>query len=104
VGKQTGDVFYALTTGDLPTLNKMAASGWSLAECKDTAGKTALHRAAQLGNTGAIEILLKAGSKVDAKTTWKETPLHYAARNGRLPAVKQLVEAGAPRTLSGPAE
>jgi len=95
LGKQRGDVFYALTTGDIPMLNKMAENGWSLDAVKDTASKTALHRAAQLGNTAAIEVLLKSGAQVDAKTTWLETPLHFASRNGKLPVVKQLVEAGA---------
>ena len=87
--------FYAVTSNDLPTLKRMIASGWDLDAASDHTGKTTLHRAAQLGNTGAIEILLKAGVKVDPINTWKETLLHFAARNNNLPAVKQLVKAGA---------
>jgi len=73
----------------------MVEGGWDLAACKDSAGKTVLHRAAQVGNGPAVAALLKAGSKIDAMTQWKETPLHMATRNGRLAVVKQLVEAGA---------
>jgi ankyrin repeat protein len=76
----------------------MIDSKWDLANAVDTAGKTPLHRAAQLGNTGAIEKLLKAGVPINPVNTWMETPLHLAVRNGRAAAVKQLVDAGASKT------
>lgn len=97
--KQQSSAFYAITTGDVPTLKKMADSGWDLGSLADSAGKTPLHRAAQVGNVGAVEVLLKSGSKIDAVTRWKETPLHFATRNGRIACVKQLVEAGASTTM-----
>ena len=93
--KQQWAAFYAVTTGDNDSLTAMADNGWELAKVSDTAGKTVLHRAAQVGNTPAVALLLKQGAKIDAVTQWKETPLHMAARNGKLDSVKALVEAGA---------
>jgi hypothetical protein len=93
--KQQGDAFYAVSTNANGELQKMLDGGWKLAELEDTAKKTVLHRAAQVGNTGAVEVLLKAGAPVDPLTAWKETPLHLATRNGKIDAVKQLVSAGA---------
>ena len=73
-----------MTTGDNATLEAMLANGWELASVTDSAKKTVLHRAAQIGNVPAVELLLKAGAPVDAVTSSKETPLHMAVRNGRL--------------------
>ena len=87
--------FYAVSTGDMPTLTAMADAGWDLAKACDHTGKTVLHRAAQVGNAPAVAVLLKAGAVVDGTNTWDETPLHMATRNGKLPVVKQLVESGA---------
>lgn len=95
LGTQQQAAFYAITQGDLATLQRMIDSGWDLKNAKDSSGKTALHRAAQLGNQLAIEKILKAGVPIDPTNAWEETPLHLATRNGKTAAVKQLVEAGA---------
>ena len=95
ITKQQSSAFYAVSTFDQSSLDAMVDGGWDLAGCKDSAGKTVLHRAAQVGNGPAVTALLKSGSKIDAKTQWKETPLHMAARNNRVDTVKQLVDAGA---------
>jgi len=87
--------FFAITNNDLLTLRQMIDQGWDLTNAVDSAGKTSMHRAAQLGNTAAIDQLIKAGVPIDPNNTWKETPLHLATRNGRVAAVKQLVGAGA---------
>merc|ERR1711988_829458 len=50
--KQQGSIFYAITSNDIPSVKQMADAGWALPKLKDTAGKTALHRAAQVGSTG----------------------------------------------------
>lgn len=96
--KQQSSAFYAVSTFDQGSLEKMIEGGWDLAGAKDEAGKTVLHRAAQVGNAPAVEALLKSGVNIDAVTQWKETPLHMAARNNRLAVVKTLVEAGASTT------
>eukprot|EP00308_Calcidiscus_leptoporus_P018117 CAMPEP_0119373564 /NCGR_PEP_ID=MMETSP1334-20130426/25986_1 /TAXON_ID=127549 /ORGANISM="Calcidiscus leptoporus, Strain RCC1130" /LENGTH=199 /DNA_ID=CAMNT_0007391373 /DNA_START=12 /DNA_END=611 /DNA_ORIENTATION=- len=98
LGKQVGSAFYAVTAGDVQTLQAMVDAGWDLDRATDTAGKTTLHRAAQLGNEAAVQILVDAGVKIDPVTKWAETPLHMAVRNNKLGAVKKLVSAGASLT------
>mmetsp|Transcript_21538 Transcript_21538/g.35543 ORF Transcript_21538/g.35543 Transcript_21538/m.35543 type:complete len:201 (-) Transcript_21538:432-1034(-) len=98
-GKQASCAFYAVTIGDVPSLQNMVKSGWDLDKATDTAGKTTLHRAAQVGSAAAVQVLLDAGVTIDAKTRWDETPLHMAVRNGRLGVVKQLVAAGASTSI-----
>merc|ERR1719460_1203205 len=93
--KQASSAFYAITTNDDTGLRRMIESGWDLSAASDSAGKTAMHRAAQVGNTGAIQLMLDAGVKPSVANKFDETPLHMAVRNGRLPAVKLLVGAGA---------
>lgn len=93
--KQQWSTFFTLTNDDLETLDEMIAGGWDLKNAKDSSGKTAMHRAAQLGNKLAVEKLIKAGCPVDPANSWGETPLHFATRNGKLGAVKALVEGGA---------
>mmetsp|Transcript_43030 Transcript_43030/g.132585 ORF Transcript_43030/g.132585 Transcript_43030/m.132585 type:complete len:223 (-) Transcript_43030:176-844(-) len=93
--RQQACVNYAVTTGDIESLQAMAEGGWSLADLVDDGGKTPLHRAAQQGNEAAIRLLVKAVSPIDAYTQFRETPLHLAVRNNRLACVKLLVEAGA---------
>ena len=74
LGKQQSSAFYAVSTGDLTSLQLMVDNGWELGKAKDTAGKTVLHRAAQVGNVPAVEVLLKQGAtSVDALTRWEET-------------------------------
>jgi len=62
---------------------------------RDKQGNTALHLAAALGSLELVELLLEAGSAVDAQNKFGWTPLHFAAEgiNGEL--VKRLLDAGA---------
>ena len=73
----------------------MIDAGWELDKATDTAGKTPMHRAAQVGNTGAINMMLEAKCNPSVINQFSETPLHMAVRNGRLASVKALVGAGA---------
>ena len=59
-------------------------------------GMTALHRAAERGDSTATATLLRAGANVDARTRIGDyTPLHIAARTGSAPVVRALLAAGA---------
>ena len=98
LSSQHGGAFWAITIGDTRLLKQMVDAGWDLERATDSAGKGSMHRAAQVGDEGAIQILLDAGLKIDPVTQFKETPLHMAARNNKLGAVKKLVEAGASTT------
>jgi ankyrin repeat protein len=53
------------------SLQAMADAGWALGSVKDSAGKTPLHRAAQVGNAPAVELLIKYGTPcaTGARTT-----------------------------------
>ena len=93
--KQQASAFFAVSSGDIGSLQAMADNGWALAEIVDESGTTLLHRSAKVGDDSAVKLLIKAGSSIDAYTTFMETPLHLAVRNNRLACVKALVEAGA---------
>lgn len=47
------------------------------------------------GHTECVEVLLDAGSVVDAVTTSGSTALHSAASNGHAEVVQRLITAGA---------
>ncbi|CAG5123838.1 unnamed protein product, partial [Candidula unifasciata] len=56
---------------------------------------TPLHCAAAKGNTGIVEILLKAKANVNAEDEENWSPLHFAANTGHKKIVEILVRAGA---------
>eukprot|EP00743_Colponemidia_sp_Colp-15_P000979 GILK01001081.1.p1 GENE.GILK01001081.1~~GILK01001081.1.p1 ORF type:complete len:557 (-),score=106.73 GILK01001081.1:167-1837(-) len=57
---------------------------------------TPLHIAAEVGHSGIVEILLKAGANVNAeKADTKATPLFVACEKGHINVVKQFVSARA---------
>lgn len=59
-------------------------------------GMTALHQAAERGDSAATAALLRVGANVGATTRIGDyTPLHIAARTGSAPVVRALLKAGA---------
>ena len=59
-------------------------------------GMTALHQAAERGDSAATAALLRAGASVSATTRIGDyTPLHIAARTSSAPVVRALLKAGA---------
>ena len=62
---------------------------------EDEIGWTPLHRAAFLGDTTAIQRLLREGAGIGAQDGKGFTPLHTAISNGQEGAAKVLIEAGA---------
>ena len=66
-------------------------------------GKTALHYAAQAGNSEVVKYLVGQGASLTAVDAYAFlTPLHWAASYGHLEVVKVLVGAGASVTATGP--
>jgi ankyrin repeat protein len=61
----------------------------------DAQGRTALHLAAEAGDTHRMETLLAAGADVAARDGYGNSPLHLAAKAGRLAAVELLLKHGA---------
>lgn len=68
----------------------------------DIEGRTALHRAAELGCTAVVNRLLKAGSDVNRRTLLGQTPLHRSIfvrsqgpSDNRLRTVRTLLDSGA---------
>jgi hypothetical protein len=60
----------------------------------NSAGKTPLHIAAQLGNIPLANFLLDHGSDPDIQDAQGNSPLHYASAYGHLEILKTLLEAG----------
>ncbi|XP_069700969.1 ankyrin repeat domain-containing protein 65-like isoform X2 [Periplaneta americana] len=70
---------------------------------KDLLGWTELHRAAERGDTHRVQLLLDAGSLVNAVDYYGCTPLWLAAWQGRQDACRALLAAGArPDVKGGP--
>ena len=58
-------------------------------------GDTPLIAAARVGFTGAVEVLLALGAKIDAANRMGETPLIVAVQQRELEVVKLLLARGA---------
>jgi len=81
--------------GDTATVRRLIRQGIDV-NAPQTDGMTALHWAAQRGDSGITSMLVYAGSRVDAITrNGNYTPLHLAARQGHAAAVRALLALGA---------
>jgi ankyrin repeat protein len=58
-------------------------------------GTTALHWAVEYDDLQSVDLLLKAGAKVDAPDGFGFTPLYYAVSNGNVGISERLLQAGA---------
>ena len=66
----------------------------------DYTGATAMHAAASNKHQDVIELLIRAGAKVDSRDKNQITPLLAAVMKGHLPAVRQLIESNADRNAT----
>jgi hypothetical protein len=65
-----------------------------LLDWSNSGGKTALHVAAQAGNTAFINLLCDVGADVDLTDLQGNTPLHYASAWGHVETIRVLLERG----------
>ena len=61
---------------------------------KDPLGWTALHYAAENGNTDLCKLLIEKGADVNQCTNHKMTPLHLAQNRQRTATAEYLISAG----------
>ena len=64
-------------------------------DLKDEEGFSALHRAAQIGFTEAVEFLVSHGANVNLKSKNNLTPLYFAVQSGNFDCASFLIDHGA---------
>ncbi len=85
----------AAMNGDLTAVKKLIAQGADVNDAQGD-GMTALHWAAEHGDSAMAAALLKARANVKATThIGSYTPLHIAGKAGSAPVVSELLKAGA---------
>src|SRR4051812_23477171 len=95
VPSKTSAVADAAQKGDLTTVKKLIAQGADV-NIPQGDGMTALHWAADHGDSAMAAVLIKARANVKATTRiGNYTPLHVASRDASGAVVSQLVAAGA---------
>ena len=94
----------AAMKGDLTTVRALIARGAKVNDAQGD-GMTALHWAAERGDSAMTAVLIRAKANVGATTRIGDyTPLHVAAKGGRSPIVRALLRAESDanaRTSSG---
>ena len=101
----------AAFTGDVASIPYLLRAGAEIDRALPRGGETALHHAADNGQTDAIRLLIQHGANVNHRTKhtgpselnfgtfWGETPLHIAAVRGDREMVEALLAAGADKTI-----
>ena len=74
---------------------KVAGNAESDPNARNEDGRTPLHDAALLGQTGAIAALIAKGADHNAQDETGNTPLHIAAHHGQTEAIAALIAKGA---------
>jgi len=81
--------------GDVSELSRLLDCYAGQADARDHDGSTALHAAAEGGNSAALGMLLDRRANANLVTNCGDTALHFAAREGQLHACQLLVARGA---------
>ncbi|PQE25546.1 ankyrin repeat domain-containing protein [Rutstroemia sp. NJR-2017a BBW] len=87
---------FSTSKNNLP-ITKLLLSQDPPASCrvKDKRGQYAIHRAAAIGSTPLVELLLKNKSPLNATDVAGQTPLHHAVAEGHGDTAVALLKAGA---------
>lgn len=81
--------------GEAATTQLLVDAGADLEVEESSFGATSLYMAAQEGNYEVVEVLVRAGARVDHQLTDGETPLYVAATRGQARVVSILLRAKA---------
>jgi ankyrin repeat protein len=90
IGFENNEVIKAILESPLLEINAVTGDGQ----------KSALHFAAELGNSRAIGLLAAKRADLNVKDKNGDTPLHLAVRSGSLKAARALIDAGADLSLA----
>ena len=85
----------AIKRGDKDVVTSLIAAHPELLRLAGDGGKTGLHWAAELDQAEVAQILVDAGSDIEARASWGASPLDWAATMGSARAAKFLLSRGA---------
>ena len=92
---QRTPLLFAAQSPHLGVLELLISRGADI-HARNNSGETALHLAAWYGHASVVQVMLEAGSNIEAKDKWcGETPLFKAAANGHTAIVIFLLQRGA---------
>lgn len=94
-------MMYAAWNGLTDVVDYLMAEGVSPRARSNGDGQTALHLAANRGQTEAMGLLLESGVPVDAKTDFGWTPLYMTSLQGHVEAARLLLDSGADVDAAG---
>ena len=84
----------AALEGDVAALDAIIATGVNLESPHAKDGQTALMYASANGNVDAMEVLIKAGAKLETRDKFGYTALHIAATTGEAKSILLLLASG----------
>jgi len=92
--KKENDLRKAALEGDVAALTTIIASGVNLESPHPKDGQTALMYASSNGYVDAMEVLIKAGAKLESRDKFGYTALHVAATTGEAKSILLLLASG----------
>jgi len=87
-------ILAASTNGNLAMLRLLLRQPGVQVDRADSTGRSALHRACQLGQAAVVDELLAGGAAADREASGGRTPLYLAAERGSVECVEVLLRDG----------